>query len=392
MAHRASRAVSLPWAGNPTLWAMITLGIANHIVLTGNRVTVSLEALRLGASTAVVGVLLALYALLPMLCAVAAGRLSDRVGVRRPMLVGSIGLAIGSALPALVPGFAALFVSAAVVGVSFMLFQVPAQNATGELGDVADRAHNFSLLALGYSISGFCGPLIAGLTIDHGGFPLAFAILAVLPLVPIAVLATDRLALPGPHPARAHGRTGGALELLMHVKLRRVFFVNVLLAMGWDLHTIVIPVYGAKIGLSASQIGFILASFAAATFVVRFSMRWIVRRFTEHQVLTIALIIAGIVYLLFPFSHSAPTLMALSFSLGLGLGMSQPMVMSLLHSHAPPGRMGEAAGVRMSLVQSMSVAVPLAFGALGATVGLTPVFWSVGVCLATGGWLTKRKT
>jgi len=83
-------------------------------------------------------------------------------------------------------------------------------------------------------------------------------------------------------------------------------------------------------------------------------------------------------------------LMALSFSLGLGLGMSQPMVMSLLHSHAPPGRMGEAAGVRMSLVQTMSVCVPLAFGALGATIGLTPVFWSVGVCLATGGWLTKR--
>ena len=52
--------------------------------------------------------------------------------------------------------------------------------------------------------------------------------------------------------------------------------------------------------------------------------------------------------------------------------------------------MGEAAGVRMSLVNSMAVAVPLAFGAMGATVGLTPVFWSVGVCLATGGWLTKR--
>ena len=38
------------------------------------------------------------------------------------------------------------------------------------------------------------------------------------------------------------------------------------------------------------------------------------------------------------------------------------MVMSLLHTHAPPGRMGEAAGVRMSLVQAMAVAVPLTFG------------------------------
>ncbi len=375
---------------NPRLTALIVLGIANHVTLAGNRVAVSLEALRLGASVAGVGVLLALYALLPALFAVATGRLSDRIGVRRPMLVGSIALAAGSLLPAVVPGFAALLVSAIVVGVGFMLFQVPAQNATGEMGPPEDRAHNFSLLALGYSISGFCGPLVAGFTIDHGGFAAAFAALALLPLVPIAVLAGDRLRLPGPHPARASGAAGGALELVLHRKLRWVFFVNVLLAMAWDLHTVVIPVYGARIGLSASAIGVILAAFAAATFVVRFSMRWIVRRATERQVLTVALFAAGAVYLAFPFSSDARTLIALSFCLGLGLGMSQPMVMSLLHSHAPPGRMGEAAGVRMSLVQSMAVAVPLTFGALGATVGLTPVFWSVGVCLATGGWLSKR--
>jgi hypothetical protein len=52
--------------------------------------------------------------------------------------------------------------------------------------------------------------------------------------------------------------------------------------------------------------------------------------------------------------------------------------------------MGEAAGVRMSLVQAMAVAVPLTFGTLGATIGLAPVFWSVGLCLAGGGLLTKR--
>ena len=375
---------------NPRLVALIALGIANHTALAGSRVVVSLEALRLGASTAVVGILLALYALLPMLFAVATGRLSDRVGVRRPMLAGSVALVAGSALPALVPGFTALFVSAAVVGVGFMLFQVPVQNATGEMGPPQDRAHNFSLLALGYSISGFCGPLVAGLTIDHGGFAAAFAVLALLPVVPAAVLARDRLPLPGPHPARAEGRTGGALELVRHRQLRWVFFVNALLAIGWDLHTIVIPVYGAQIGLSASAIGVILSSFAAATFVVRFSMRWIVRHADERQVLKAALLVAGVVYLLFPFSNGAPALMALSSCLGLGLGMSQPMVMSLLHSHAPAGRMGEAAGVRMSLVQAMAVAVPLAFGALGATAGLTPVFWSVGACLATGGFMTKR--
>lgn len=377
---------------NPTLTALIALGIVNHIVLAGTRVTITLFALHEGASTAVVGMLLSLFALLPMLFAVSAGRLSDRIGVRKPMLAGSIGLVFAAALPLVIPGLQGLFASASLVGLSFMFYQVPAQNATGELGPPSDRSHNFSLLALGYSISGFLGPLIAGFTIDHGGFFAAFAILSALPVVTAFVLGRGMLpALPGPHPAHARAQSGGALELIRHRKLRRVFLVNVLLAMGWELHNIVVPVYGEQIGLTASAIGLILASFAAATFVVRFSMRWIVRRVSEHQVLTLALVIAGGVYCLYPFSHTAPTLMALSFGLGLGLGMSQPMVMSLLHTHAPPGRMGEAAGVRMSLVQTMSVSVPLAFGAVGATVGLTPVFWSVGLCLAAGGVFTHER-
>lgn len=375
---------------NPTLIALVALGVLNHITLAGNRVTASLEALRMGASPATVGLLLALYALLPMFSAVAVGRLSDRIGARRPMVVGSVGLLLGSALPALVPGFAALFASACLMGLAFMMFQVPAQNATGELGTLEERPRNFSTLALGYAISGFFGPLVAGLTIDHGGFTMSFALLALLPIVPAVVLGRGRLALPGPHPSHVEGPPRRALELVRHRQLRRVFVLNLMFSMAWELHTIVIPVYGARIGLSASEIGFVLSSFGAATFVVRFSLRWVIRSLTEHQVLTIALFIAAMVYLLFPFAKVAPVLMALSFCLGLGLGMSQPMVMSLLHSHAPPGRLGEAAGVRMSLVQSMSVAVPLAFGALGATIGLTPVFWSVGVCLATGGWWSKR--
>jgi MFS family permease len=370
---------------NPTLVALVTLGTINHVVLSGSRVTITLQALREGASTAMVGLILALFALLPMLCAVAAGRLSDRVGIRKPMLGASVGLIAGTLLPLVFSGLTVLLVSACVIGLSFMVNQVSAQNATGELGPPSERAQNFSLLALGYSISGFLGPLIAGFMIDHGGFLITFAFLAALPLIPVFVLGRGMLNLPGPHPQHARGVSGGALELLRHPKLRSVFVINVLLAMAWDLNQIVIPVYGNEIGLSASAIGLILASFGAATFVVRLAMPWIVRRANERQVLTLALVIGGAVYFIYPFSHSAATLVALSFCLGLGLGMSQPMVMSLLHTHAPPGRMGEAAGVRMSLVQAMAVTVPLAFGALGSAIGLQFVFWSVGLCLAAGG-------
>jgi MFS family permease len=179
------------------------------------------------------------------------------------------------------------------------------------------------------------------------------------------------------------------LALLQNRTLRRVFIINSLLAMSWDLHTVFVPIYGDKIGLSASQIGIILASFAAATFVVRLLVPVLVRHRNEHQILTAALFVAAAVYAVFPFSQSLITLASLSFCLGLGLGGGQPVVMSLLHTHAPPGRMGEAAGVRMSLVQSMSVAVPLLFGALGSSLGIAPVFWAVGTLLGASGFLSR---
>jgi len=151
-----------------------------------------------------------------------------------------------------------------------------------------------------------------------------------------------------------------------------------------------VPIYGAQLGLTASQIGTVLAAFGFSTFLVRMAMPWMAAHATETQVIAAALFVSAAAYLAFPFAGGAVVLAVMSFALGLGLGAGQPMVMALLTTHAPPGRMGEIAGVRMSLLQSMAVAVPLAFGALGTGVGLVPVFWGVGACLATGGVAARK--
>lgn len=372
-----------------TLAGLIALGVCNHVTLSGARVAVALDALDRGASPATVGVLVALFALLPVFLGVPVGRLADRIGVRRPMLWGSVGTAAGAMLPFAFPGLPALYAAAALIGGSFTLFQVPAQRATGELADAPDRAASFSFLALGYSLSGFAGPLVAGLAIDFLGFRPAFALLAALPLLPAAALAAHRLALPRTHVAGAPPTSGGMLELIRIPALRRLFVINAAFALGWDLHTIFVPIYGASLGLSAAAIGAILSAFAAATFVVRLAMPWIAAGTAEARVLMVALAVAGGVFLAFPFVDSAWALAALSFVLGLGLGSGQPVVLSLLHEHAPAGRTGEVVGVRMSLIQSMAVAVPLVFGALGTSLGIVPVFWAVGGCLGASGWYAR---
>ena len=136
-----------------------------------------------------------------------------------------------------------------------MLYQVAAQNATGALGPPAERAQNFSWLALGYSVSGFIGPLLAGFTLDNASFDASFVTLALLPLVPVAVLGRGALALPHPHAPHARATPGSVAAMFRNRQMRRVFVVNALLSVAWDLHTFFIPIYGARLGLSASVIG-----------------------------------------------------------------------------------------------------------------------------------------
>jgi len=160
--------------------------------------------------------------------------------------------------------------------------------------------------------------------------------------------------------------------------------------MAWDLQTFVVPVHGTRVGLSAAQIGFVLGCFAVATFTIRLAMPVLSRRFSEWQVLTYTLFNTTVAFLLFPFFSSLAPLMVVAFLLGLGLGAAQPNVMSLLHSRSPEGRVGEALGVRTTIMNSSHVVLPLVFGAFGSVLGAGAMFWAMAALVCAGGSAALR--
>jgi MFS family permease len=97
------------------------------------------------------------------------------------------------------------------------------------------------------------------------------------------------------------------------------------------------------------------------------------------------------VYATFPFVGRVPLLMALAFVLGLGLGVSQPMVMSLLYSAAPEGRVGEAVGLRTTILNFIQMAIPFLSGALGTALGVAPIFWTMAVVVAGGAAFARGR-
>jgi len=85
-----------------------------------------------------------------------------------------------------------------------------------------------------------------------------------------------------------------------------------------------------------------------------------------------------------------PLLAAIAFLLGLGLGATQPSIMSLLYATAPEGRAAEAVGIRSMVLNASTTVLPMAFGAVSAALGMTPVFWGMAAVLGAGGWLADR--
>jgi MFS family permease len=372
------------------LWQLVVLTILAHTAFNGSRMLVSLYAIHLHASAFTVGTLMSSFALLPMLLAVGAGRLVDRVGARWPTFAASFTVAFGVLLPYVWPRLWTLYAASTLIGTGFMMFHVAVNQVVGAIGRAEDRAANFSWLALGFSVSSSLGPLVTGFAIDAIGHAHTFLLLFLFPLTPLVVMWLNRPALPQAKKRKTDAGENRVVELLHNRPLRRVFIASGLLNMAWDLYTFVIPIYGSHIGLSASTIGSVMGSFAIAIFAVRLLLPLLIRRVRPWHVIGAALLISAAVYCLFPLFTSVPLLVALSCTLGLGLGCSQPMVMALLYNTSPPGRQGEAVGVRTTVMNASSTALPLASGALGAALGMGPVFWSMAALLGAGAYFVNR--
>jgi MFS family permease len=372
----------------PELARLIFGQIFLHACMAGMRMAAPLLALRNGHSEAAVGVLLALFALTQVFLALPAGRYADRHGLKRPVGFSVVAAVLGAGLAVLFPVFPVLCLSALLTGGATGAAIIALQRHVGRAaGGSTQLKQVFSWLAIGPAVSNFLGPFAAGLVIDHGGFRLAFLLLAALPLLSWAFMRSAHELPPVVRPA---GEQGRAWDLVRETPFRRLLLVNWILSSCWDVHTFVVPVLGHERGLSASVIGSILGAFAIAAALVRVALPALAARIKEWTVVAWAMVATGVLFGIYPFMHSAIAMGFCSVLLGLALGCVQPMIMSMLHQITPEHRHGEAVALRLMVINGSSVAMPMLFGATGAVLGISGVFWAVGAVVLGGSRLALR--
>ncbi|MEO8755911.1 MAG: MFS transporter, partial [Casimicrobiaceae bacterium] len=318
------------------------------------------------------------------------GAWGDRRGPRQPVVFSAVCGTIGLALPVFVPTLSAIYAAALLSGLSFAFFLVIVQNLVGIMSAPEARARNFSTFSLFAATSNLVRPLVAGFSIDQLGFARACIIAAALAVAPgVMVLIWGRVL---PQGSRHHAAPRvGIAQMLADPAIVRILVISSLVQLGTDLFNFYIPVYGVGIGLSASAIGTLLASVAAAAFVIRFALPRLVETLGEDRLLAYSFVLAAVGFALVPLFHDFVLLAIVSFVFGLGTGCGQPLATMMMFGHAVEGRSGEALGLRLTVNNLMRVIAPAAFGVVVSAFGLPPVFYINAAMMGAGALVSRGK-
>ena len=375
------------------LLKLLLFTLLMHTACTSLRFTATLDAIHAGASSFEVGLMLASISFGPMFLAIAAGRWLDRSGPRAPMLASrlSVMAAAGCAilLPASDLGIAPLFGACVLTGLSFMLTNVVIQRLTGDVTTPKNRRFAFTALSLTTASSNLAAPVVAGYVIERLSYTAVYVWSAVAPLILSVLLFVPAFGIvmkarPRAVRAEAERTKGAAADFLRDGPMRAVLVASVIISIAWEVGNLLIPIYAAGVGLTPSEIGWVLGSFAAATFIVRFVTPFLLEVVLEWHMIVLSLLLATAAFAVMPLVTTQGAMMGAAFVLGLGLGASLPNMMSLVYLFSPPERIGEAIGLRIMALNLGKSVFPVLAGLLGNWIGAGSTIWCL-AAFAAGG-------
>src|SRR5687767_11303752 len=226
-----------------TIYLIVLMAFVSQAGFNGSRVSVSLHALQLSSNELAIGVVIALYALCPMLLSIAIGRWADRAAPRSLVMLGSVLMTAALLLPPLLPAIPALCVAALILGFAHQVFSLPIEALVGGIGGPEKRARNYAVITMSWSAANFVGPIMAGYSIDHLGQLNVYWVLAAFTVAPIVVLLVKPDLLPKSTAVHMGEQPrGSVLELWRIPSLRTAIIAAGIIGSAQDLFQFYMPI------------------------------------------------------------------------------------------------------------------------------------------------------
>lgn len=355
--------VQQPALRNRQLW---TISIASSIRSIGFGASWPFMAIffnkQLGVPTIVVGIMFTILALISTVFSLIGGSLSDTIGRKRIILIGS---AYGVVIYSLISYFLFNFSSLALVAELFVFSAVSGSfvfpSASALVSDVTkpeDRLLSYSIYRimanLGWAIGPFSGSYLQGYGMQYIFILLALASVAQFTIVFLFIRES----------APSQERKGKILQI-GYDRFLIVFsagsFFGILLASQFS---VTLPLFAVQsAGVLEYQLGYIYAINGIVVVLGQYPMSYILRKVNDvyTMILGSAFYVAG--YFLVGFAHSATYLYLDMVVITMGENLTSPVMNSVVSKISPRGKTGSYMGF-LSMVNSTGRAIGPSVGSL----------------------------
>ena len=343
---------------------------------------IPLFAKDLGASVAFAATIVGLRGWGTMVFDLPAGAMIARFGERRSMLFGTITLAV---MPFIILVSRSPIVFAALVfvmGCSFAIWQLARLAYVTERAPLEVRGRALSLLGGTNRIGNLIGPLVGGVAAEAYGLETAFWLQAALSVAASTVMYLLVRADDHAPAEMFHSGIYGRFATVV-VEHRKVFLTAGLATVAIQVlrrsREAAIPLWGDSIGMSPSQIGFILSGSILIEVLLFYPTGIVMDRWGRKWTGVPCLVFMAIGLMLFPFAHSFTGLLLAGMVTGLGNGFGAGIAMTLGADFSPAVGRNEFLGVWRLVGDIGGAAGPMVIGGLAGPIGLG------GAIVASGG-------
>jgi multidrug resistance protein len=351
----------------------------------------SLYATEMGASGIWLGMIFTGYGLASTVVNPFAGRLSDRGGRKRFLMIGlfiysitSLGYIYAVSAPQLA---LVRLVQGAAGG---MIFPV----AMAYVGDISPEGSEGKWM--GYATAAFfsgfgIGPLMGGVLNEHFGMDLAFSIMGGLNMVAfllITFLLPDIKVKKLAERSRVSFREMGASGVM-----RGVLSFRLTQAMGRGAFMVFLPILASSLKLTPTFVGLLVSSYVFSMSLLSPFAGRIVDRYNRRTLLIMSSVVEFTCLALIPLAHNFWQLFVLCIIPGIGISLSQTTSQALIVEEGRKFGMGTTMAMPMVAMGIGTVIGPLICGSLADYVSIDSVFFfaaSAGLLgLILFAWFTR---
>ncbi|WP_219470725.1 MFS transporter [Nonomuraea rhizosphaerae] len=370
-------------------WPLLAIhAILVQVISYGMRPSLSYAVLELGYGSAWVAVVAAMFAIPPLVLAVATGRLVDRFGERPSMVIGGVALTAAAVVAYLGSAHLALLVTAtALLGLGIVFSMVAEQSAVA--GQARNRGMDsaFGVYTFITSLGQGVGPLLLLMPPAPGSQspplePIAAAC-GLASLVTLAVsfgFGTHHRTAPSP------ARRWPARQLLAIPGMYRALLVGGLILASIDVTLAYLPALAHARGIAPAWVTAMLGARSVAQMVSRINLAFFVRVLGRRRLTVAACAVSALALCGLTLPVTVWVLIALTALYGFAAGVCQPITMGWVTQLAPSGTRGTVLSLRIAGNRLAQSVIPAMSGAAAVVGGVSGVLAVTGATLGVAAW------